>query len=455
MKPAKRRLIQLYAALLYNCSYKGFLTGRIYTGPLKNLCVPGLNCYSCPGAIAACPLGALQNALASSGAGFPAYILGVLAMFGLLLGRTVCGFLCPIGLIQELLHKVPVPKLKKNRFTRLLTGLKYVVLAVFVVLIPLPYAFRNVPTPAFCKFICPAGTLEGAVGLLSVSANNELFAMLNAAFTRKFIILVLFIVISMFVYRWFCRFLCPLGAIYGFFNRIAMLGMTVDESRCTGCGVCTAQCRMDVRRVGDRECIQCGECRNACPHGAVCRKPLLKNRAAGHPALHRFAAWCLAAAVLAAAVWYTNPAPSEGVRSENADIGMQLTDFSVPLYGGGVFRTEECRGKVTVINFWATYCSPCCRELPDFQRIYDEYGDSIRMAAIHVMLSVDDVGRFIAEGGYTMPFAYDENGEALAAANGSELLPRTVVLDAEGKVIYNEAASMSFDKLSAIISAAQ
>ncbi|MBO4377928.1 MAG: 4Fe-4S binding protein, partial [Clostridia bacterium] len=120
MKPGRRRLIQLYAALLYNAHIKGFISGKIYTGPLKNVCVPGLNCYSCPGAVGACPLGALQNALASVHTRAPYYILGILMLFGLIFGRTVCGFLCPVGLIQELLHRIPTPKLKKNRVTHAL-----------------------------------------------------------------------------------------------------------------------------------------------------------------------------------------------------------------------------------------------------------------------------------------------------------------------------------------------
>ena len=65
--PTRRRLIQLYAALLHNANLKGYIQGEIYTGRAKTLCVPGLNCYSCPGAAGACPLGALQNALASTG----------------------------------------------------------------------------------------------------------------------------------------------------------------------------------------------------------------------------------------------------------------------------------------------------------------------------------------------------------------------------------------------------
>ena len=91
-KPTKRRIIQLYVALLYNANIKGFFNGLIYDGPTKSLCVPGLNCYSCPGAIGACPLGSLQNALISAENRWPVYVLGILALFGLMLARTVCAF---------------------------------------------------------------------------------------------------------------------------------------------------------------------------------------------------------------------------------------------------------------------------------------------------------------------------------------------------------------------------
>ena len=90
-RPTTRRLVQLYVAVLYNAHIKGFAEGKIYTGPVKSLCVPGLNCYSCPGAVAACPLGALQNAIAAS-ANRPAfYVIGMLMLFGLTLGRVICG----------------------------------------------------------------------------------------------------------------------------------------------------------------------------------------------------------------------------------------------------------------------------------------------------------------------------------------------------------------------------
>ena len=104
--PTKRKLIQLYAALLFNANLKGYITGNIYKGPLKNLCTPGLNCYSCPGATGACPLGALQNSLSASGKTVPFYLFGIILLYGIIFGRWICGFLCPFGLIQELLHKI-------------------------------------------------------------------------------------------------------------------------------------------------------------------------------------------------------------------------------------------------------------------------------------------------------------------------------------------------------------
>lgn len=263
-KPTKRRLIQVYAALLYNANIKGFFSGKIYTGDTKNLCVPGLNCYSCPGAVGACPLGALQDSLARSGKTAPAYIFGILILFGLLLGRIVCGFLCPFGLIQELLYKIRTPKLRKSRFTRIASYFKYILLIV-VIAIPIIYA----GIPVFCKYICPAGTLEGAVSLLSNIQNSSFFEMLGYLFTWKFCVLLFVIVASVFIYRFLCRFICPLGAIYSLFCKISLLGVKLDKDKCINCGLCIQGCKMDIKHVGDHECIQCGECISICPVQAI------------------------------------------------------------------------------------------------------------------------------------------------------------------------------------------
>ena len=267
--PTRRRWIQLYAALLYNAHLKGFIQGEIYTGPLKNLCVPGLNCYSCPGAVGACPLGSLQNALAASTVRGPWYVLGILMLLGLTLGRTVCGFLCPMGLLQELIHRVPTPKIPKGKVTRVLSYGKYVTLGLLAVALPIYFGAQQLPLPAFCKYICPAGTLEGAVALLTHPENDSLFSMLHGLFTQKMVILILLAALCVFCYRAFCRFLCPLGAIYGFFARVSLLGIRVEEDKCTHCGLCLSRCPVDIRRVGDHECVHCGACKAVCPTGAI------------------------------------------------------------------------------------------------------------------------------------------------------------------------------------------
>lgn len=258
----RRRMIQLITAVLYNCNITGFAKGTIYQGDVKGLCVPGLNCYSCPGAVGACPLGSLQSALVSSKYKLPYYMLGVLLLFGIFFGRVICGFLCPFGFLQELLYKIPARKLKKSRWTRHLSMLKYVILAVFVIIIPLTLA-----VPGFCKFICPAGTLEGGVPL--VIMNESLRGLIGWLFSWKILLAAVIIIASVFIFRFFCRFICPLGAFYSLFNRISVFGVRVDEHKCTHCGKCVRQCRTDVNKIGDRECIQCGECKDVCPAGAV------------------------------------------------------------------------------------------------------------------------------------------------------------------------------------------
>lgn len=267
--PSKRRLIQIYSMLLFNANIKGFVTGTIYQGPLKNVCTPGLNCYSCPGASMACPLGALQNALIASDKTAPYYMIGIILLYGFLFGRWICGFLCPFGLVQDLVYKIKSPKVKKGRVTRAFSGLKYVLLLLFVVVIPLAFIIEDSIIPAFCKYICPAGTLGGAIGLLSNPANTNLLTMLGGLFTWKFAVLVVIMVACVFMYRFFCRFICPLGALYSLFNKIALFGITYDKSSCIDCGKCVTHCKMDIHHVGDRECINCGECIPVCPTKAI------------------------------------------------------------------------------------------------------------------------------------------------------------------------------------------
>ena len=208
--------MQVISAVLYNANIGGFASGTLYRGATKNVCVPGLNCYSCPGSVGACPLGSLQVALGTFPTAIPYYVIGFLLLFGALFGRVICSFACPFGLIQELLYKIPTPKLKKSGFTRALSGLKYVILGIFVIALPFYYLMKNgVVSPAFCKFVCPVGILEGALPLMT--ADHSLFEMAGLLFIWKVIMLLAGVVSAGVGYRPFCRLLFPPGALYFFF----------------------------------------------------------------------------------------------------------------------------------------------------------------------------------------------------------------------------------------------
>lgn len=518
-KPSKRKLIQVYAALLYNANIKGFISGNIYQGATKFMCVPGLNCYSCPGAVGACPLGALQNALSASGTRAPAYVFGIIILLGLILGRTVCGFLCPVGLGQELLYKIKTPKLKKSKFTYILSYLKYVILVVLVVAVPLMFGKSGSAVPGFCKYICPAGTFGGALALIVNPNNDGFLTMLGSLFTWKFAVLVVFMVASVFIFRFFCRFFCPLGAIYGFFSKIALLGIKLDKNKCTDCGLCVNACKMDIKRVGDHECIQCGECIAVCPTKAISwkgQKLFVHENAVGAPAEKKplnallkqenavaedsssgggaalaaeaaqtseqnlaatrakqqkrnfwlqFTAWFAALALLAGALVYYNFIDKNDVSA--VQVGDICPTFTVQTYGeeNGEYKLTErtyspadSHGKVTVINFWATWCGPCVAELPYFEQLQNTYPENVQVVAVQGKAD-RDVVKFITEEkqwqDYFLLFAQDivkgATCEVYKLLGGSSTFPYTIVLNKEGVIVYHSSQSLTFEKLDKIV----
>ena len=265
-----RGWVQAGAALLTNLHLPNFFKGRLYQGAGKAVCVPGLNCYSCPAASGACPIGAFQAVVGSSKFRFSYYITGTLILLGVLLGRFICGFLCPFGWFQELVHKLPTKKLSTRRL-RPLTYLKYAVLLVMVVLLPaLAVNEVGMGDPFFCKYLCPQGVLEGAIPLSLTNAGIR--AALGTLFTRKLSILLAVAVLSVVFYRPFCKWLCPLGAFYALLNKVSLFQMQVDPNKCISCGKCAKACQMDVditKTPNHTECIRCGMCVRACPTHAM------------------------------------------------------------------------------------------------------------------------------------------------------------------------------------------
>ncbi len=267
MRKNLRLKVQLLFTILTNGYAYGFLNGKIYQGSMKYACVPGLNCYSCPGAIASCPIGALQALLNQQGFHIPFSVLGVFFVFGSLLGRFVCGWLCPFGLVQDLFYKIPIfRKRKRLPFHSLLKYGKYLVL-ILLVCIGSVFLFGGfAKAPAFCKYLCPSGTFFGALPLLG--GNKLLRSQAGGLFIWKLGVLLFLLLLSVKIYRPFCQYLCPLGAIYGWFNSFSLVQIHWEEERCISCMSCEKACPvgLSLREISrSPECIRCGKCIQACP----------------------------------------------------------------------------------------------------------------------------------------------------------------------------------------------
>lgn len=265
----QRKLIQFAAFGFTNSHIGNYAGGKLYTGKFKNFCTPGLNCYSCPAAGFSCPIGSLQTVLGTPGRNISLYVTGIILAFGVLFGRFICGFLCPFGLFQELIHKIPVPK-PKRRLPKWSKYIKYVLLVAFVIIGPLLTKGIGAGNPTFCEYICPAGTLEAGIPMLLT--HPELQTVIGELFSLKIIILIIVVVLSILYYRFFCKVLCPLGAIYGLLNKVSILHLEVDKASCVSCGRCAKVCQMDVdvtQNPNSAECIRCGCCVNECPKDAI------------------------------------------------------------------------------------------------------------------------------------------------------------------------------------------
>ncbi len=279
-KSDKPRLtVQLLWTVLTNSFVTGFVQGKIYTGTSKRFCLPGLNCYSCPGALGACPIGALQAVIGSEHK-ITLYVSGFLIFVGAIFGRLVCGWLCPFGLVQDILNKLPFfKKIGTFKGDKLLRCLKYVILLVFVIILPL-FALDDygTSTPWFCKYICPSGMLLGGIPLVAV--NDAIRSSVGFLFTYKGLILGVTVLLSIVIYRPFCKYICPLGAIYSLFNKVSVLRIKNDEEKCIDCKKCNKACKMniDVRsELNSVECIRCGLCVKSCPTESLSMKFSLKG----------------------------------------------------------------------------------------------------------------------------------------------------------------------------------
>ncbi len=210
-------------------------------------------------------IGARMSAIATS---LPLLVIGFLALIGAVVGRAPCGWICPFGWFQELIHKIPVPKFKGPD---ILKYLKYLVLVVFVFILPAfwldEFGFGG---PTFCKYLCPAGTIEGGWPLAWLQP--DLRQQLGWLFTWKSALALLLIGLAMFFRRPFCRWGCPLGAFYGPFNKISLYKLELDKDTCINCGLCSKACPVSLNvteSIGNAECLHCLDCKRVCPVNCI------------------------------------------------------------------------------------------------------------------------------------------------------------------------------------------
>jgi len=265
------RIGQIIASIIQLGYIPTFWTGSIYQGVLKRGCVPILNCWGCPLSLFSCPIGGLQHFFNLHL--FPFYIAGFFGAIGMLVGRMACGWLCPFGLFQDLLNKIKTVKLKLPNW---MTYIKYAVLigvAGIISWITLE--------PWFCK-LCPAGIIEAGIPLVLADKTGDIRALVGWLFWTKAAILIGVIVFSILIKRFFCRVLCPIGAIYSVFNRFSLVHLQINKERCKqpNCGICAMVCPMDINvydNPNQKECIRCLECIKKCPGIALTvkfRKPM-------------------------------------------------------------------------------------------------------------------------------------------------------------------------------------
>ena len=226
---------------------------------LHNICAPVFHCHACPLATFVCPIGLLAHFSALHL--FPFVALGIIIFLGAVFGGFICGWACPFGFLQDLADKIPTPKINLPRWS---SYLRFPVLILMVLMIPYLYGPGH---PLFFCRLCPAGALEAAVpNVVSQAVAGQEVVWPN---TIKLTILILFLVAIFFIYRPWCRLLCPLGAIFGLFNRVSALFLKFNPDTCTSCLVCHDKCKLGIlpeKQPSHNSCIRCLDCTRCPPY---------------------------------------------------------------------------------------------------------------------------------------------------------------------------------------------
>lgn len=146
--------------------------------------------------------------------------------------------------------------------------------------------------------------------------------------------------------------------------------------------------------------------------------------------------------------------PSDGRNEEGNTAGSADTSWakgiSVFDKNGNEVKLEDLSGKPVLLNFWATWCGYCIMEMPDLEEAYKKYGDEIQFLIVNTDDGIKNGEEFIKTKGYTFPTYYDLEYKA-AIAYGITSIPRTIAIDKDGNVLYNQPGMLTADSLESII----
>jgi len=120
-------------------------------------------------------------------------------------------------------------------------------------------------------------------------------------------------------------------------------------------------------------------------------------------------------------------------------------DFTLPLLDGGNASLSSYKGKVVVLNFWATWCPPCREEMPSMDILYKRFKDQgLEILAVDIGENLNTVRQFIQKNKYSFPVLLDTTRQT-SAIYGVEAIPTSFIIDREGKIIGRLIGSIRWD----------
>jgi len=130
------------------------------------------------------------------------------------------------------------------------------------------------------------------------------------------------------------------------------------------------------------------------------------------------------------------------------DLPALAPGFTLEKVGGGVVSLEKHRGSAVLVNFWATWCKPCVKEMPTLERIYSQRATfGVSVIGVNYRQKAKRVERFIKENSITFPVALDTKGKT-AKTYGVKALPHTVLVDKGGKVVRSAEGALTESTIS-------